>query len=75
VSIHELAELVKFAVGFEGEIALDTSMPDGNPQKLMDISRILSTGWAPSISLKDGIARTYEGFLEQLANGELRDSK
>ena len=75
VSIRELAELVMSAVGFEGEIVQDTSMPDGNPKKLMDVSRILSTGWAPSISLKDGIARTYEEFLEQLASGELRDSR
>jgi GDP-L-fucose synthase len=70
-----LAELVMSAVGFEGEIVQDTSMPDGNPKKMMDISRILSTGWAPSISLEDGIARTYEEFLKQLASGELRDSK
>jgi len=41
----------------------------------MDVSRILSTGWAPSISLQDGISRTYEEFLEQLASGELRDSQ
>jgi GDP-L-fucose synthase len=74
VSIRELAELVMHAVGFEGEIVQDTSMPDGNPKKLMDVSRILSTGWSPSISLKDGIARTYEEFLKQLASGELRDS-
>ena len=75
VSIRELAELVMSAVGFEGKIVQDTSMPDGNPKKLMDVSRILSTGWSPSISLRDGIARTYEEFLEQLAGGELRDSR
>ena len=75
VSIRELAELVMSAVGFEGEIVQDASMPDGNPKKLMDVSRILSTGWSPSISLQDGIARTYEEFLEQLAGGELRDSR
>ena len=75
VSIRELAEMVMSAVGFEGEIVQDTSMPDGIPRKWMDSSCILSTGWTPSISLHEGIARTYEEFLEQLASGELRDSR
>ena len=75
ISIRELAELVISVVGFEGEIIQDTSMPDGNPKKLMDVSRMLSTGWSPSISLQDGITRTYEEFLKQLAGGELRDSR
>jgi len=75
VSIRELAEMVMSAVGFEGEIVQDTSMPDGIPRKWMDSSCILSTGWTPSISLHEGIARTYEEFLEQLASGELRDSQ
>jgi len=64
VSIRELAELVSEVVGFKGELAFDTSKPDGTPRKLLDISRIKSLGWAPKVSLQEGIARTYRWYLE-----------
>jgi GDP-L-fucose synthase len=63
VSILELAEFVKEAVGFPGEIVMDTTKPDGTPRKLMDSSKMLSLGWKPSINLRDGIAATYQWFL------------
>ena len=59
VTILELAEIVKKTVGFEGEIVFDTSKPDGTMRKLMDISKIKSFGWHPSISLENGIASVY----------------
>ena len=59
VTILELAEIVKKTVGFEGEIVFDTSKPDGTMRKLMDISKIKSFGWHPSISLATGIASVY----------------
>jgi GDP-L-fucose synthase len=64
VSIRELAELVREIVGYKGTLGFDTSKPDGTPRKLLDSSRLHSTGWRPSVSLRDGIARTYEWFLE-----------
>ncbi|WP_437203130.1 GDP-L-fucose synthase [Planctomicrobium sp. SH664] len=66
VTIAELASLVQQAVGFAGKIVYDTSKPDGTPRKLMDSSRLLSLGWAPRVSLADGIASTYQWFLQQL---------
>ncbi|WP_077541837.1 GDP-L-fucose synthase family protein [Sedimentisphaera cyanobacteriorum] len=62
-TIKELAEIVKEVVGFDGEIKWDTSKPDGTPRKLLDVSRLFSLGWKPSISLKDGIKLAYEDFL------------
>ena len=59
VTILELAEIVKKTVGFEGEIVFDTSKPDGTMRKLMDISKIKSFGWQPSIGLEEGIASVY----------------
>ena len=59
VTIRELAELVKDAVGFTGDINLDTSKPDGTPQKLLDVSRLKALGWQASISLREGIALAY----------------
>lgn len=64
VTIRELAELVCEVVGFDGVIECDASKPDGTPRKLMDSSLLRSTGWAPRISLRDGIAGTYAWFLE-----------
>ncbi len=63
ISIRDLAELVKKAVGYEGKIQLDPSMPDGTPRKLMDNSRIRALGWKPSISLEEGLTRTVKEFL------------
>jgi GDP-L-fucose synthase len=62
VSILELAELVKDVVGYEGDIELDTSKPDGTPRKLLDTSRLSSLGWKPSIDLEEGIRGTYDWY-------------
>ncbi len=62
VSIRELAELISEIVGFKGELSWDASQPDGTPRKLLDISKIETLGWSPEISLREGIARTYEWF-------------
>ena len=67
VSIRELAELICEIVGFEGELTWDANKPDGTPRKLLDISKIRGLGWSPSISLREGIARTYEWFLKNEA--------
>ena len=66
VSILKLAELVKNVVGFEGDIKLDTSKPDGTPRKLLDTSRLSSLGWQPSIGLEEGIRGTHDWFATQL---------
>ena len=68
ISIRELAEMICEIVGFEGTLTWDASKPDGTPRKLLDISKIKSLGWAPQISLRDGIARTYEWFQRERAD-------
>lgn len=60
ISIFELAILIKKIVGFEGEIVLDTSKPDGTPRKLMDVSKINRLGWKASIRLEEGIKSVYD---------------
>jgi GDP-L-fucose synthase len=62
ISIHELAELICDVVGFDGELAWDTTKPDGTPRKLLDVSKIRALGWKPAIPLRDGIVRTYDWF-------------
>jgi GDP-L-fucose synthase len=62
ISIRELAELICDVVGFDGELAWDTTKPDGTPRKLLDVTKLRALGWKPAITLQDGIARTYEWF-------------
>src|SRR6266487_6085144 len=64
ISIRELAELICDLVGFRGELRWDRSKPDGTPRKLLDVSKIKKLGWQPTISLRDGVARFYEWFLD-----------
>jgi len=67
ISIKDLATIVKEIVGFEGELVFDTSKPDGTPRKLLDVSLLLSIGFEPTISLRDGILNAYEDFLQKYA--------
>jgi GDP-L-fucose synthase len=67
ISIRELAELICDVVGFRGELKWDRSKPDGTPRKLLDVSKIKMLGWQPTVSLRDGIARCYEWFLDNYA--------
>ncbi len=60
ISIKDLALLIKKIVGFEGEIKLDASKPDGTPRKLMDVEKINSLGWKHKIGLEEGIRAVYE---------------
>ncbi len=70
VSIAELADKVKSAIGYTGTIKFDTSKPDGTPRKLLDVSRMKDLGWAAGIPMDEGIASTYRSFLrEQEATG------
>jgi GDP-L-fucose synthase len=62
ISILELAEVVKRTVGFDGTIRFDSSMPDGTPRKLMDVSRLLALGWKATTSLEAGLAMAYQHY-------------
>lgn len=65
ISILELAELIKEAVGYKGELVLDTSKPDGAPYKTMDNTKLKKIfKWKPSTSLRDGIEKTVEWYIK-----------
>lgn len=68
VTLRELSSIVARAVGYGGEVLWDTSMPDGTPRKLLDVSVIESTGWKPTITLEDGIASTVGWYREHIAD-------
>ena len=72
LTIFELADLIAKTVGFAGEILTDPSKPDGTPRKLLDISTIKETGWAPQVDFSEGLAAAYRDFLSTLDQGTAR---
>jgi nucleoside-diphosphate-sugar epimerase len=65
VTIRELAETISQITGYSGRIEFDTCKPDGPPRKLLDISRLQLLGWTPSISLSEGIKRSYSSYIAE----------
>jgi GDP-L-fucose synthase len=64
VSIYELSKIISDIVGFSGSIVWDDSYPNGTQRKKLDNSKIYSMGWAPKISLVDGLERTIRWYME-----------
>ena len=62
VSIKDLSEMVRKTVGYEGKIIWDSEKPDGTPRKLLDVSKLNSLGWKPSITLEEGIKRVVAAY-------------
>jgi GDP-L-fucose synthase len=66
VSILEATKLVCEAVGYTGTLTHDLTKPDGTPRKLMSSARLHALGWSPKITLRDGLASTYQAFLARV---------
>lgn len=64
MTIRELAELIADVVGYEGGLEFDTTRPDGAPRKLLNVQQMKALGWKPSTSLREGLRRTYQDFLD-----------
>ena len=62
LTIRELAEMIMSVIGYNGTLVFDPTKPDGTPRKLLDVSRLQTSGWRPRISLKAGIEATYAWF-------------
>lgn len=72
LTIRELAEEVRDAVGADVTLRFDPSKPDGTPRKLCDTTLIRSLGWQPQIPLREGLRRTVAEYRDALASGQLR---
>jgi len=67
ITIAELANAVRHAVGFKGEIEFDHSKPDGSPRKLMDSTRLNALGWHAQVNLDKGLAFAYKDFVHKIS--------
>ena len=72
ISIQNLAKMIATKIGFKGKIIWDTSMPDGTPRKLLDVTKINKLGWHASISLEKGIEETIKSYIFEKENNQLR---
>jgi GDP-L-fucose synthase len=70
LTIRELVGVVKDVVGYPGDIAWDSTKPDGTPRKLLDVSRLSNLGWKPQTGLKEGLAKAYQDYLSRLTATE-----
>jgi GDP-L-fucose synthase len=68
VSIKELTKLISIIVGFDGAILWDEEKPNGTPRKVLNVDKIKSLGWEPTINLRDGIKNTYQWYLENVTS-------
>ena len=66
LTIRELSQLVVKAVGFEGEVAFDSSKPDGTMRKLIDVSKLHSLGWHHHVEIEDGVAKLFQWYKSSL---------
>ncbi|HBB65054.1 MAG TPA: GDP-fucose synthetase [Candidatus Vogelbacteria bacterium] len=68
ITIKELIGLIASLMGYIGEIRWDTSKPDGQPRRMLDISRAQKEfGFTASTSFKKGLAKTiawYRNFTQ-----------
>lgn len=67
-TINEYYTAIAAVVGWQGDFVHDLNRPVGMRQKLVDTRRQTAWGWAPKISLQDGIARCYDYFLDKVAS-------
>lgn len=64
-SITQLATIIKNITEYNGGLEFDTTKPDGTMRKMLDVNKINALGWYPSVTLEDGIKKTYKDFVEK----------
>jgi GDP-L-fucose synthase len=63
ISIRELADLIARETGFKGEIVWDRSKPDGQPRRVLDVTRARELfGFRARVEFLDGLRRTIEWY-------------
>ena len=64
ISIKDLLETIARLTGFEGRIVWDTSKPNGQPRRKLDVSRARERfGFESQTPFEEGLRRTIEWYL------------
>lgn len=66
ITIRELAEMVTRIVGFKGKLIFDNSKPDGTPKKLLNVDKLIKSGWKPKTDLESGVKTTFADWLRHV---------
>ncbi|MCJ7658270.1 MAG: GDP-L-fucose synthase [Anaerolineales bacterium] len=70
ISIKDLAEMIAYLTGFEGELVWDTTKPNGQPRRALDVNRAKQLfGFHAETSLKEGLKRTIEWYQANKTKG------
>ncbi len=65
ISIFDLVYLIKNIVGYKGEVEWDTTKPDGQPRRSLDVNRAWNEfGWRASTTFQDGLRKTVDWFIQ-----------
>lgn len=72
ISIKDLAEKIKSLAGYTGEIIWDTSKPNGQPRRMLDVSRAASEfGFTAKTTFDEGLSKTVNWYIDKAPNYEL----
>ncbi len=67
IRIKDLVNMIKEMVGYEGELEWDTTRPDGQPKRKLDVSKAMEEfGFQSETSFKEGLAKTIEWYKENM---------
>ena len=75
LTISEISTIVRNVVAYQGEVTFDTNMPDGTPQKLLDMSKLNMMGWKAKIPMAQGVADAYRWYLQHVDFSEYINDK
>jgi len=69
ISIKDLTEMIIKQIGFDGKLVWDTSKPNGQPRRGLDVSRARDLiGWEAKTSFEKGLRQTIDWFVENRRN-------
>ena len=65
-SIREVAEMIKFIIGYGGELFFDSTKPEGRLHMQLNTERLFDMGWRPHMDLEASIRNAYEWYIANI---------
>lgn len=70
ISMQELATIIQKLVGYKGKLVFDATKPEGMMRRVFDVSRVNEAGWKHSTTFEEGLAKTYDWYLKEIATSQ-----